>query len=119
MNTQDNKTAKVSLNDRKEALVNKADKTAFDFVKLANVTDKIENKTISNVYKNCKNSVYIREITGRIGKRPLPTFNEFKEKMPIKANYSNWDGYKAFSKFNVKEVTAKKVASQNKKEAKK
>lgn len=116
MNTQNNKTAKVSLEDRKNALKNKAEKTAFDFVKLANVTDKIENKTASKVYKNCIANQYIFDI---IGKKTVPTFKQFSEKMPIKTSYSNWDGYKAFAKFNVKEKTAKKVTAQNTKEAKK
>lgn len=114
--TTENKVVKLSLTKRKEALTNKENKSVFDFVKLANVTDKIENKTASKVYKNCIANVHAKNI---LGSSKIPTFSQFVEKLPIKATYSNWDGYKCLSKFNVKNNTAIKVASQNKKEAKK
>lgn len=109
-------TPKVSLLVRKENLVAKENKTIFDFVKLANVTDKIENKTASKVYKNCTTNIYAKSI---LGGSKIPTFSEFVAKLPIKGNYSNWDGYKTLAKFNTKNAIAVKVAKQNKKEAKK
>lgn len=109
-------TAKLSLNDRKIALTTKKDKSTFDFIKLANVTDKIENKTASKVYKNCIANVYINDITGR---KTAPTFKEFSSKLAKKDNYSNWDGYKALGKFNVKQAIVSKAVAQNVKEAKK
>ena len=116
MNTQNTKTVKVSLVSKKETLVAKENKSIFDFVKLANVTDKIENKTASKVYKNCTSNVYAKSI---LGSSKIPTFSEFVAKLPIKESYSNWDGYKTLAKFNVKNATAVKVAKQNKNEAKK
>jgi hypothetical protein len=116
INTNDKKVAKVSLTSRKEALTSKESKSTFDYVKLANVTDKIENKTASKVYKNCISNEYVKNI---LGGSKLPTFAEFIAKLPIKESYSNWDGYKCIAKFNVKNNTAVKVATQNKKEAKK
>jgi len=107
---------KKSLTERQTELINKEDKSTFDFVKLANVTDKIENKTASKVYKNCIANVHASNI---VGSSKFPTFSEFIKKLPIKPNYSNWDGYKCLAKFNVKNNTAVKVARQNKKEAKK
>ena len=109
-------TVKVSLTDRKEALISKENKSIFDYVKLANVTDKIENKTASKVYKNCKENIFAKNI---LGNSKFPAFPDFAKKLPVKASYSNWDGYKVLAKFNVKNETIKKVASQNKKEAKK
>ena len=109
-------TPKVSLLVRKETLVAKENKSTFDFVKLANVTDKIENKTASKVYKNCTSNIYAKSI---LGCSKIPTFSEFITKLPIKENYSNWDGYKTLAKFNAKNNLAVKVAKQNKKEAKK
>lgn len=113
---KNNSTKKLSLNDKQATLLNKENKSTFDFVKLANVTDKIENKTASKVYKNCTTNVYTKSI---LGGSKIPTFSEFVAKLPIKDSYSNWDGYKTLAKFNVKTVVASKVARQNKKEAKK
>ena len=116
MNTQNTKPAKLSLNARKEALLNKEVKTVFDYVKLANVSDKIDNKTASKVYKNCKESIYTKEI---LGSSKFPTFNEFVAKLPVKESFSNWDGYKTLAKFNIKATLTTKVVRQNKNEAKK
>lgn len=110
------KVVKLSLTERKAKLVAKENKNTFDYVKLANVTDAIENKTASKVYKNC---IMNPETKNILGGSKIPTFVQFIEKLPIKDTYSNWDGYKVLAKFNVKNNVAKKVASQNKKEAKK
>jgi hypothetical protein len=83
---------------------------------LANVTDKIENKTASKVYKNCIANPHAKSI---LGSSKFPTFIEFVAKLPIKDSYSNWDGYKTLAKFNAKNNLAVKVTRQNKKEAKK
>jgi len=109
-------TVKKSLTDRQAELISKESKSTFDFVKLANVTDKIENKTASKVYKNCIANVHASNI---VGSSKFPTFSEFVKKLPVKDSYSNWDGYKCLAKFNTKNNTAVKVARQNKKEAKK
>jgi N-glycosylase/DNA lyase len=111
-----NSVVRKSLNERQNELIKKENKTTFDFVKLANVTDKIENKTISKVYKVVTSSVYAKNI---VGKSKIPTFAEFVAKMKVKDSYSNWDGYLCLSKFNIKEATAKKVARQNKATSKK
>lgn len=113
---KETKIVKKSLTDKKAELLGKENKTSFDFAKLANVTDKIENKTLSKVYKNCQSNEYSKQI---LGGSKFPTFKEFAEKMRVKESYSNWDGYLLLRKFNKKEVIASKVARQNKKEAKK
>ena len=106
-----NPIVKKSLTDKKTELVNKENKTIFDFVKLANVTDKIENKTASKVYKNVISNEYAKTI---LGTSKMPSFADFVAKLPIKESYSNWHGYLCLAKFNVKNETAKKVERQNK-----
>lgn len=106
----------MNLGQRKEALTSKENKSTFDYVKLANVLDKLENKTASKVYKNC---IANSEISNIIGTDKIPSFALFIAKLPIKENYSNWDGYKCFAKFNIKNELAKKVIRQNTGEAKK
>jgi len=111
-----NTATKLSLTDRQTLLKNKEQKSTFDFVKLANVTDKIENKTASKVYKNCISSPEIKNI---LGTNKVPTFAEFLTKLPIKSSYSNWTGYLTLAKFNTKNELKKKIDRQNKSEAKK
>lgn len=110
------KVVRFSLLDRQTILKSKVDKSTFDFVKLANVTDKLENKTASKVYKNCVSSPEIKNI---LGGSKIPTFAEFITKLPIKPHYSNWVGFLTFAKFNSKNNLAAKVDKQNKSEAKK
>jgi len=116
MKTQNKTAVKKSLNEKQNELLNKENKTIFDFVKLANVTDKIENKTASKVYKNVISNAYAKSI---LGTSKMPSFIEFVKKLPVKDSYSNWDGYKCLSKFNAKNNLAVKVARQNKSTAKK
>lgn len=117
MKTQTQKTnVKVSLNDKQTLLKNKENKSTFDYCKLANVTDKIENKTASKVYKNCISNPEIKKI---LGTNKVPTFAEFLTKLPVKDSYSNWIGYLTLAKFNTKNELKKKIDRQNKIEAKK
>jgi len=105
---------KKTLQERQSELLSNANKSAFDFIKLANVTDKIENKSISKVFANVMNSQYVFDI---IGTDTLPTFKDFAAKMPTKEAYSNWDAYKCLLTFNTAYQLAKKVKKQNKKVA--
>lgn len=93
----------------------KKDKSAFDFVKLANAAQKLEDKTLSNVYKVCSSSQYAKDICGESS---VPNFKAFKDaitkKYPTRSMFSYWDGYLVLRSFNVKEMTAKKVKTQNK-----
>jgi hypothetical protein len=117
MKTQtQNTSVKLSLTEKQTLLKNKEQKTTFDFVKLANVTDKIENKTASKVYKNCISNPEIKNI---VGSNKVPTFAEFLTKLPVKQSYSNWIGYLTLAKFNTKNELKKKIDRQNKAEAKK
>ena len=105
---------KKSLEERQAELLLNGNKSAFDFIKLANVTDKIENKSISKVFANVTSSAYLADI---LGGATLPSFKDFAAKMPVKSAYSNWDGYKCLLGFNTAYQLAKKVKKQNKKVA--
>lgn len=100
----------VELNDKLEALKLSA-KSSFDFVKLANLTDKIEDKTLSAIFKKVLQSSYLLDIVG--GESNVPTFAQFREKAPNKVFFSNWDGYMMLRKFNAKELLTSKVKRQN------
>jgi membrane protein involved in colicin uptake len=100
----------VELNDKLEALKLSA-KSSFDFVKLANLTDKIEDKTLSAIFKKVTNSVYASDICGSADN--IPSFNEFKALAPTKVFFSNWDGYMILRKCNKAEALASKVKRQN------
>jgi len=102
---------KKSLEERQAALLENQNKSSFDFIKLANLTDKLDNKSISKVYSNVVDSIYIKDI---IGFSPIPSFKDFAAKMPIKKYYSNWDGYKCLLSFNAIYQANKKVSKQNK-----
>lgn len=86
---------------------------------LANAEEKLESKTISRVYRElelkykAKNDTIIR----MVGASKFPTFKEWAEKMPIKSQYSYWDGVCCLVKFNKVATTATKVQRQNKKVA--
>jgi ABC-type phosphate transport system auxiliary subunit len=106
----------VELNEKLEALKLSA-KSSFDFVKLANLSDKIEDKTLSAIFKKVTNSVYASDICGSAS--AIPKFNEFKAVAPNKVFFSNWDGYLMLRKFNKAEALASKVERQKKAVAKK
>ena len=83
---------------------------------LANAEEKLESKTITRVYREielkfkAKNDTIVR----MIGASKFPTFKEWAEKMPIKSQYSYWDGVCCLVKFNKIATTATKVQRQNK-----
>lgn len=106
----------VELNDKLKALKLSA-KSSFDFVKLANLTDKIEDKTLSAIFKKVINSVYAADICGSA--ENIPKFNEFKALAPTKVFFSNWDGYMILRKCNKAEALVSKVKRQNNAVAKK
>ena len=98
--------------ETRDILTAKIDKTTFDYVKLANVTDYIEDKSPSKIYKVVIESVFCKDI---LGQSKIPTFAEFLTKLPTKQYFSRFDGYKTLAKFNVANELGKKVAKQNKK----
>ena len=102
--------------ESRDILVAKVDKSTFDYVKLANVTDYIEDKSPSKIYKVVTESIFCKDI---LGQSKMPSFAEFLTKLPTKQYFSRFDGYKTLAKFNAANELGKKVAKQNKKVASK
>lgn len=97
-------------------------RTSMQSVYLANAVHKVENKTLSKVYRAVCESPYAAEI---YGSKTLPTFNEFADKMKKNESglYSVYQGFltlkalRANTSVGKKEAAAAKVARQNKKNA--
>ena len=96
-------------------------KTAFDLQKLANAVYKVEQKSISHVYKQL-NGLYndkgeladlVRELAGK----KMPTFKAFAE--AYKGTPCMWYGFATLRKLNPKFKLQAKVQRQNKATAKK
>ena len=106
---------------RIEALKGIENRTAMQSVYLANATHKIENKTMSKVYRSVCESPYAAEI---YGSDVLPSFKDFCGEMKQNESqlYSVYQGFMTLKRLrpitNV-EKTAKKAARQNKNAAKK
>lgn len=114
--------ALVRLELKIAELESKENKTTNDFVLLANAKLKIENKSLSKVYKNVTSHVskelqpLINDI---LGNSLVPTFEQFKEKMTVKQSYSNYDALRCLAKFNKKAIINTKLEKQNKEISKK
>lgn len=105
-----------------KALNDKENRTQFDAVRLANQMYKIENRSLSKVYRELqKPSAEIKPIIKEIlGKSKFPTFAEFSAKAKEgQIFFSIYSGLLMLKKFNRIEQTRAKVKRQNKTTAKK
>lgn len=101
-----------------ETLTAKKDKTTNDLVRLVNAKMKLENKSLSKVYKNLTKDVtpeIAEMIADILGKAKFPTFKEFCEEIKEKASYSNYDGLLCLGRFNKIARTNEKLKKQAKK----
>lgn len=97
-------------------------RTAMQNVYLANAVHKIENKSLSKVYRAVCESEFAADI---YGSKTLPTFNVFADKIKKSESgfYSVYQGFltlkalRANTAIGKKEAAAAKVARQNKKNA--
>ena len=97
----------------------KKEKTAFDWVRLTNAKAKIEDKSLSKLYKRLE-ELTPEEKTGILGKSKFPTFKEFTAKaQPGKQFFSLYSGLMMLKKFNKQEKTQTRVKRQNKAQLKK
>lgn len=114
--------AKVKLTNAEkfDKLNAKENKSTIEWVRLANLHNKIECRTLSNVYAVVKKSPYKQSI---LGKAKFPDFNAFREKMnalhPDKTSFSEYQAFMCLGKFNIALQTAVKAAKQSKNTAKK
>ncbi len=96
-------------------LTAKKDKTTHELIRLVNAKLKLENKSLSKVYKNLSKDVtteLAELINDILGKAKLPSFKEFCEEMKEKATYSNYDGLLCLGRFNKIALTNAKLVKQ-------
>ena len=113
------KAVKLTLKEKVakyEALKTQGTLTLTQLGYLANAKYKIEDRSLSKVYKVVSELSDAKEL---LGNSPMPTFKQFAEAMPIKDFYSVYEGIRTLIKFNKASATATKVARQNKATAKK
>lgn len=95
-------------------LSNKENRTKQESIRLANADYKVENRSLSKVYKEVTGSKYAAEI---LGSYPVPSFAEFAARMKPKEYYSTYEGFLCLSKFNLAQVAKNKAAKQDVKAA--
>jgi|TARA_B110000908_G_scaffold119252_1_gene139749 hypothetical protein len=112
----------VKANETIKTLKAKKERSQFDTLRLVNQMFKIENRSLSKIYKDLSNpspeiQVLISEI---LGASKFPTFAQFKEKAKKEQTYfSVYSGLLIVKQFNKIAKTRSKVAKQNKATAKK
>lgn len=109
----------VKTNATIQTLKGKKDKSSFDWVRLTNANDKLENKSLSNVFKKVK-ELNETQKAGILGKSKFPTFKDFKDVAKDGKNlFSFYDGLMMLRKFNKVETIKTKVKRQNANQLKK
>ena len=99
----------------------KEQKTAFDLQKLANAVYKVEQKSISHVYKQLS-TLYtdkgeLAELVRELAGKNMPNFKAFAT--AYKGSPCMWYGFATLRKLNPKFKLEAKIKRQNKAEAKK
>ncbi len=105
-----------------EKLSKKEDRTQFETLRLVNQMYKIENRSLSKIYKELANpSTEIQSLISEIlGKSQFPTFAQFKAKAKDGQIYfSVYSGLLIVKQFNKIAKTRAKVTRQNKATAQK
>lgn len=100
----------------------KKERSQFETLRLVNQMYKIENRSLSKIYKDLSNpSPEIQSLISEIlGKSQFPTFAQFKAKAKKEQIYfSVYSGLLIVKQFNKIAKTRVKVAKQNKATAKK
>lgn len=95
--------------------------TMTEYKRLINALYKVEDKTLSRVYKNLSKPTtdeLAQLIKEMLGRSKFPTFKAFAEAMPNRYYYSIWNGLNVLAKFNKLNATKVKAAKQNKETAK-
>lgn len=112
------KTVKIQATIEK--LYDKENRTLNETKMLVNALSKMENLSASRIYDYMKNKTelvpYFLELCGA---KELPTFKEFKDALPVKFMFSEWDVLGVLTKMNPKHKLNVKIERQNKATAKK
>ena len=112
----------IKANETIKTLKGKKERTQFETLRLVNQMYKIENRSLSKIYKDLSSpSPEIQTLISEIlGKSQFPTFAQFKAKAKKEQIYfSVYSGLLIVKQFNKIAKTRVKVAKQNKATAKK
>ncbi len=109
----------IKTNATIQTLKGKKQKSSFDWVRLTNATDKLENKSLSNVFKKVKELSETQK-SGILGKSKFPDFKDFKDVAKEGKNlFSFYEGLMMLRKFNKVETIKTRVKRQNANQLKK
>ena len=109
----------IKANSTIQTLKAKKEKSSFDWVRLINAQSKIEDKSLSKVYKRL-NELTESEKVGILGKSKFPNFKDFQKLAPKgKIYFSLHGGLMILRKFNKVQKTQTKVKRQNQNQLKK
>lgn len=108
----------TKLLNRKKLLTNKKDRTQMESIYLFNVAYKLENKSLSKVYKDIKNAtgLFLTIRQEILGKSKFPSFKDFQAKASKKRGkyqHSIYSGLMMLKQFNKIEKTLARVKRQN------
>ena len=95
----------------------KVERTAFDSVRLANQLFKIENRSLSKIYNELKNSSgdIAKAVSEVLGKSSFPTFKAFKDEAKDGQQFfSIYAGLMMLKKFNKAAKQVARAKRQNK-----
>ena len=91
----------------------KKEKTSYDWVRLINAQSKIEDKSLSKVYKRLTELSESQKV-GVLGKSKFPSFKEFQKSATKGKDYfSLYGGLMILKKFNASENRKAKAKRQN------
>lgn len=94
--------------------------SGYELQRLTNATMKIENRTLSKVYKDLKNaSPEIRPLVVALVGKQFPSFKTFAAQAKEKPYFSIWDGLSMLRKLSPTAKLAAKVKKQGGKMTKK
>lgn len=105
-------------------------RTMSETQRLINAVSKIDDSNVSQLYKYVKqllNGTLDSDKNGELnalaielqGSNSVPTFNTFREALPVKFAYSKADAFKVLASFNKAKQREDRVLKQNKKTAQK
>lgn len=118
-NTNNSPKWATKANSTIKTLKAKKEKSSFEWVRLINAQSKIEDKSLSKVFKRLEELTETEKV-GILGKSKFPNFKEFQKLAPKgKVYFSLHGGLMILRKFNKVQKTQTKVNRQNQNQLKK
>ena len=106
------------INDLK-SIQGKRDLTMQEIGWKVNATNKLEDRTLSQLYKWMTKVMPLADRVELVGSKKIPTFNEFSAVAPRKLLFGKYDVIRMLQKFNKKAIAKAKAERQNKATTKK